>query len=324
MRILIVGGAGYIGSHMVKHLGSAGAQLVVLDDLSNGHADAVTAGEFIKGDLGDSALLRRIFQSGDFDAVMHFGAFIEVGESVKDPLRYYQNNVAATLILLREMQAAGIRRFVFSSTAAIFGEPVTDFISEDHPRNPINPYGRSKLMVESLLEDCDAAFGLKSVCLRYFNAAGADRDGQLGERHEPETHLIPLVLQAASGRRRSISIYGTDFPTPDGTAVRDFIHVDDLCQAHRLALDYLLEGGDSARFNLGNGKGYSVRQVIDTAARVTGCQFPVEETERRSGDPARLVADSERIRSTLGWSPQYDLETIIRDAWAWETRRLAA
>ncbi|MEX0732994.1 MAG: UDP-glucose 4-epimerase GalE [Aquisalimonadaceae bacterium] len=320
MRILIAGGAGYIGSHMVKLLGRAGADLVILDDLSNGYADAITAGEFIRGDLGDAALLRRIVGTGNFDAVMHFGAFIEVGESVADPLRYYQNNVAATVTLLREMQAAGIRRFVFSSTAAIFGEPLTDLIDEDHPKRPINPYGRSKLMVETLLEDCDAAFGLKSCCLRYFNAAGADPEGQLGERHEPETHLIPLVLQAASGRRRNIRIFGTDFPTPDGTAVRDFIHVDDLCQAHQLALDHLLAGGDSARFNLGNGKGYSVRQVIDTVAKVTGRQFEVEESDRRLGDPARLVADSQRIKAALGWNPKHDLETIIRDAWQWEQK----
>ena len=322
MRILVVGGAGYIGSHMVKMLLDAGQNVVTLDNLVNGHRDAVLGGEFVLGDLGDTVLLDGLFRSHTFDAVMHFASFIQVGESVKDPAKYYRNNVSCTLNLLDAMVTHGVRKFIFSSTAAIFGEPCRTPIDEAHPREPINPYGRSKLMVEQVLADYDLAYGLKSVCLRYFNAAGADPDGRLGERHDPETHLIPLVLQAASGRRESISVYGDNYATPDGSCIRDYIHVADLCEAHFLALEYLLNRTSSAAYNLGNGKGFSVYEVIESARRVTGKTINVVRESRRDGDPAVLVADSSLARKTLGWTPGYsDLDTIVGHAWRWEQGR---
>ncbi len=318
-HVLIVGGAGYIGSHMVLALDQAGHRVTVLDDLSSGHREAVLAGRLIEGSLGDGQLLDGLLASDPPDAVMHFAAFIEVGESVRDPGKYYRNNFAATQVLLDAMRRHGVDAFIFSSTAAIFGEPRYVPIDEAHPKGPINPYGRSKWMVEQLLEDYDRAYGLRAVALRYFNAAGADPEGRVGERHDPETHLIPLVLQAASGRRESITVFGEDYDTPDGTCIRDYIHVVDLCQAHLLALDALLDGAPSARYNLGNGAGYSVREVIDTARRVTGREIPQRLGSRRPGDPARLVADSRRITAELGWSPRYgDLEDILRHAWVWE------
>ncbi|MDD4967254.1 UDP-glucose 4-epimerase GalE [Halothiobacillus sp.] len=317
--ILVVGGAGYIGSHMVKFLARAGYRVVVLDNLSTGHADAVRYGELIVGDMADTALLDRLFHSHRFDAVMHFAAFSLVGESVDDPGKYYRNNVANTLNLLDAMVRHQIRHFVFSSTAATFGEPRSDRIDESHPQNPINPYGRSKLMVEHLLADYDAAYGLKSVCLRYFNAAGADPEGELGERHNPETHLIPLVLQAASGRRSHIHVFGTDYDTPDGSCLRDYIHVQDLCSAHQQALQWLQEHQQSKQFNLGNGDGYSVLDVIETARKVTGKEIPVLIGDRRVGDPARLVADATLAQQQLGWKPEYpDLVDMIAHAWHWE------
>ncbi|MDP3887532.1 UDP-glucose 4-epimerase GalE [Hydrogenophaga sp.] len=322
MKILVVGGAGYIGSHMVKHLGLAGSAVTTLDNLSGGHRDAVLHGEFVQGDIADRALLDRLLAEGGFDAVMHFASFIQVGESVVAPAKYYQNNVVNTLNLLDAMVAAGVKRFIFSSTAAIFGEPQSDTIDEQHRLQPINPYGRTKLMVEQALADYDRAYGLKSVCLRYFNAAGADPEGLLGERHEPETHLIPLVLQAASGRRPHISVFGRDYDTPDGTCIRDYVHINDLCQAHGLALQSLMGGAGSQAYNLGNGSGFSVQQVIDTAREVTGREIPVVYAERRAGDPARLVADSRAATAQLGWKPQLAaLETLIGHAWAWEQRR---
>ena len=322
MKILVVGGAGYIGSHMVKHLCREDAQVTVLDGLSSGYRDAVVAGaELVVGSAADAGLLATLLAQHRFDAVMHFASFIQVGESVADPARYYANNVAATLTLLETMRKAEVRRFIFSSTAAVYGDPSYVPIDEAHPKNPINPYGRSKWMVEQVLEDYDRAYGLKSVCLRYFNAAGADPEGELGERHVPETHLIPLVLQAASGRREAISVFGTDYDTLDGTCIRDYIHVADLCDAHALALDYLLDGGASARFNLGNGQGFSVQEVIDTARRVTGREIAVRYEARRPGDPARLVADSRLAREVLGWQPKRaELATIIADAWGWEQK----
>jgi len=314
--ILVVGGAGYIGSHMVKFLARAGYRVVVLDNLSTGHADAVRYGELIVGDMADTALLDRLFHSHRFDAVMHFAAFSLVGESVDDPGKYYRNNVANTLNLLDAMVRHQVRHFVFSSTAATFGEPRSDRIDESHPQKPINPYGRSKLMVEHLLADYDAAYGLKSVCLRYFNAAGADPEGELGERHNPETHLIPLVLQAASGRRSHIHVFGTDYDTPDGSCLRDYIHVQDLCSAHQLALQWLQEHQQSKHFNLGNGDGYSVLDVIETARKVTGKEIPVLISDRRPGDPARLVADATLAQQQLGWKPEYpDLADMIAHAW---------
>ena len=322
MNILVVGGAGYIGSHMVKQLVRSGASVVVLDDLSSGHQDAVHSdARLVVGSAADAGLLAKLFTAARFDAVMHFASFIQVGESVREPAKYYDNNVASTLILLDAMRTAGVLRFIFSSTAAVYGDPEHVPIDELHPKRPINPYGRSKWMVEQVLEDYDHAYGLKSVCLRYFNAAGADPEGKLGERHEPETHLIPLVLQAASGRRDAISVFGTDYDTPDGTCIRDYIHVVDLCEAHALALERLLDGGQSGRFNLGNGLGFSVKEVIDTASRVTGKNIPVRYEARRAGDPPRLVADARKARAELGWLPKRsDLETIVADAWAWEQR----
>jgi UDP-glucose 4-epimerase len=254
---------------------------------------------------------------------MHFASFIQVGESVQLPAKYYANNVINTLNLLDAMRSADVKRFIFSSTAATFGEPLYSPIDERHPQAPINPYGRSKLMIEQVLEDYDRAYGLKSVCLRYFNAAGADPEGLLGERHDPETHLIPLVLQVASGRRTQISVFGRNYDTPDGTCIRDYIHVNDLCEAHWLSLQTLIHGADSQRYNLGNGAGFSVQQVINAVQNVTGRSIPVCDAPRREGDPARLVADSSLARQHLGWLPQYThLETIVSHAWLWEQRTI--
>ena len=319
MKILVVGGAGYIGSHMVKQLALSNHEVVTLDNLSCGYKDAVKYGELVIGDLGNADVLDTLFSQHKFDAVMHFAAFIEVGESVINPAKYYRNNVSNTQILLDAMVKHGIEHFIFSSTAAIFGEPQYTPIDEHHPQSPINPYGRTKLMVEHILEDYDKAYGLKSTCMRYFNAAGADPDGELGERHNPESHLVPLILQAASGRREDIKIFGQDYATDDGTCVRDYVHINDLCEAHSLALTRMQKTGDSARYNLGNGKGFSVQQVIDAAKQVSKKDFKVIVTDRRAGDPAILVADSTLAKQELGWQPKFDqLETIIETAWQWE------
>ncbi len=320
MHVLVVGGAGYIGSHMVKLLGQRGFQVTVLDNLCAGHRDAVQGARFVLGDLGERDLLNALFQAEHFDGVMHFASHIQVGESVREPAKYYLNNVFKTQYLLDAMVAHRVKCFIFSSTAAIFGEPLRVPIDEDHPKQPINPYGRGKWMVEQMLQDYDLAYGLKAVCLRYFNAAGADPEGKLGERHDPETHLIPLVLRAATSQR-PVTVFGTDYDTPDGTCIRDYIHVNDLGEAHLLALQRLWDGVGSAAYNLGNGNGFSVREVIDTARTVTGREIPVVYGERRPGDPARLVADAHRARADLGWTPRYaDLATIIAHAWQWETR----
>lgn len=308
---------------MVKMLSNEGYSVTTLDDLSSGHRDAVLCGDFVQGNFGDHAVLDTVMSRG-FDAVMHFASFIQVGESVQQPDKYYRNNVTNTLGLLDTMRAHGVNKFIFSSTAATFGEPQYTPMDEQHPQQPINPYGRTKLIVEQALVDYDRAFGLKSVCLRYFNAAGADPEGQLGERHDPETHLIPLVLQAASGRRQNISVFGRDYDTPDGTCIRDFIHIQDLCSAHLLALKSLIIGADSQSYNLGNGCGFSVQEVIYTAEQVTGRNISVVYAPRREGDPARLVADSRLAREKLGWQPQYaDLATIIKHAWRWEMKSVA-
>lgn len=320
-EILVIGGAGYIGSHMVKLLLGTGYKVTVLDDLSGGFRDAVPAEVLVEGSIADAALLQNLFSQHQFAAVMHFASFIVVGESVSNPAKYYANNVAATLTLLDAMRQAEVQHFIFSSTAAIYGNPEYSPIDEVHPKQPINPYGRSKLMIEQILEDYDTAYDLKSVCLRYFNAAGADPAGELGERHLPETHLIPLILQAAAGRRADISVFGTDYDTRDGTCIRDYIHVSDLCEAHLLALQYLLEGNDSERFNLGNGQGFSVNEVIAAACKVSGKQITVLPQARRAGDPPRLVADAAKARDILGWHPKHaDLESIIGDAWRWEIK----
>jgi UDP-glucose 4-epimerase len=295
MKVLVVGGAGYIGSHMVKQLADAGHEAVILDNLDGGHRDAVLNGTFVRGDIADGALLDELFGQHRFDGVMHFASHIQVGESMRLPAKYYRNNLVHTLRLLDAMVAHDVKCFIFSSTAAIFGEPSYVPIDEAHPHQPINPYGRSKWMVEQVLADYDRAYGLRSVCLRYFNAAGAHPSGLLGERHEPETHLIPLVLRAASGRQPAITVFGTDYDTPDGTCIRDYIHVVDLCDAHLLALHRLADGAASDRFNLGNGNGFSVREVIDAARRVTGRAVRVATEGRRPGDPARLV------RKALQW-----------------------
>ena len=319
--ILVTGGAGYIGSQMVKALRQAGYHPVVLDDLSSGHRSAVRGEELHVGDVGDAAFVDRVLAEVRPAAVMHFAGYIQVGESVADPGKYFRNNVSSTQVLLDAMRARGIARFIFSSTAAIFGEPQYVPIDEAHPKAPINPYGRSKWFVEQLLEDYDHAYGLKSVCLRYFNAAGADPDNEIGERHDPETHLVPLILQVASGRRPRIGVYGDDYPTADGTCVRDYVHVADLCDAHLLALRQLLAGAGSARYNLGNGNGFSVREVIDTARRITGHPIPVVMEPRRAGDPPSLVADAAAARAALGWTPRYaDLHTIVAHVWACEQR----
>jgi len=320
--ILVVGGAGYIGSHMVKRLEQAGYFPLVLDNLSQGHRDAITQGRLIVADMGDSCALDVLFQSYDISAVMHFASFIQVGESVMLPGKYYENNVGNTVRLLEAMVRHGVVNFIFSSTAAIFGDPDYVPIDEKHPKRPINPYGRSKLMVEQILDDFTQAHGLKAVCLRYFNAAGADPEGQLGECHDPETHLIPLVLQAASGRRETITVFGRDYDTPDGTCIRDYIHVQDLCDIHLLALESLLSGGSGGHYNLGNGNGYSVEEVIAAAERVTGKRIAQTEGARRAGDPPRLVADSRLAQTVFGWTPHLaDLDTIIRHAWQWEQKR---
>lgn len=321
MKVLVVGGAGYIGSHMVRMLIDRGHQPVVFDNLSTGYRDAVPGDALVEGDLAEAADLDAMFRAHRFDGVMHFASFIQVGESVREPAKYYRNNIANTLNLLDAMRRHGANHFIFSSTAAIFGEPDYVPIDERHPRRPINPYGFSKFAIEQVLADYDRAYGLRSTCLRYFNAAGADPEGRLGERHEPETHLIPLVLQAASGRRSHIDVFGQDYDTPDGTCVRDYIHVVDLCDAHLLALDRLRGGAPSTAYNLGNGNGFSVKEVIQTSERVAGIAIATHYAGRRAGDPARLVADARLARADLGWRPNYDsLETIVRHAWAWERR----
>ena len=320
-NILVIGGAGYIGSHVVRALAKQNYAPVVLDNLSKGHREAVSAYPFEQGNLQDKALLTEIFRKYHIEAVMHFAAYIEVGESVQAPAKYYQNNTANVLSLLEAMAENKIPYFIFSSTAAIFGEPVHEKIDENHPTNPINPYGKSKLMVEKMLEDFDAAYGLKSTALRYFNASGADDTGDIGESHSPETHLIPLVLQTAAGKRKYISVFGSDYPTQDGTCVRDYVHVNDLARAHILALEKMAKDNVSERFNLGSGNGYSVAQLISEAQKITGVDFEVRQAPRRLGDPAVLIADSTKAQRVLGWQPQYDLTRIIQTAWNWEQHK---
>lgn len=323
--ILVTGGAGYIGSHAVLALKKAGYEAIVLDNLVYGHRDLVEQVlqvELIIGDINDRPLLDRLFAERKIDAVMHFSAYAYVGESVTDPAKYYRNNTIGTINLLEAMIAASIKKFVFSSTCATYGVPHTVPIAEDHSQNPINPYGATKLMVERILQDFAVAYDLKSVCFRYFNAAGADPTGILGEDHNPETHLIPLVLMAALGKRDSISIFGTDYPTDDGTCIRDYIHVTDLAEAHILGLEYLLKGGDTAIFNLGNGNGFSVKQVIDTARQVTEREIKVNLSDRRPGDPPILVGSSDKARNILGWEPKYPaLTEILTHAWQWHQKR---
>lgn len=321
MKILVVGGAGYIGSHMVRELLDKGYVPIVFDNLSTGHTWAVPGGNLIRGDLADKEALRQLFTKHTFDGVMHFASFIQVGESVQKPLKYYHNNISNTLNLLSAMEEAGVKKFVFSSTAAVYGTPKEVPIPENSPLHPENPYGRSKLMVEDILADCDRAWGLKSVCLRYFNAAGAHPSAEIGEAHNPESHLIPIILQVALGQRESVTINGNDYATPDGTCIRDYIHVCDLAAAHTLALEALLAGRGSMTFNLGNGKGYSIREVLEVCREVTGHPIPAGLGPKREGDPARLVASSEKIAHDLGWKPRYpELREIVESAWNWHRK----
>lgn len=321
MAILVTGGAGYIGSHCVAALAARGSEVVVADNLSKGHRKAVTAGKFYQGDLRDPVFLDRIFRENEIEAVIHFAAFSLVGESCERPLDYFGNNIGGAMTLFERMAAHGVKYIVFSSTAATYGEPKRTPIEETDPQSPTNPYGESKLAIEKILKWCDAAYGTKFVALRYFNVAGAHESGDIGEAHNPESHLVPIILQAAMGKRRCISVYGTDYPTPDGTCVRDYVHVSDLIDAHLLALDYLKKGGASDAFNLGNGEGFSVRQMIDVAKQVTGKPIAVEESGRRAGDPAVLIASSAKASEILGWQPKHaDLTEIVASAWKWHTR----
>lgn len=316
--ILIVGGAGYIGSHINKVLHEHGEKTLVLDNLSYGHKEFVKWGEFIEGDISDTSLLDKIFEKYDVDAVMHFSAFTYVGESVENPEKYYINNLKNTLNLLITMKKHGVNKFIFSSTCAVYGEPKSLPITEDHPLNPVNPYGNSKLMVEKILEDYSKAYDFKYVSLRYFNAAGADPDMEIGEWHQPETHLIPLVLDAASGRKESVSIFGTNYPTPDGTCIRDYVHVLDLAQAHYKALNYLKNNNKSEIFNLGNGNGFSVQEIIHACEEVTGYEINTLEDSPRPGDPPVLVGSSLKANEILGWNPEWsDINDIISTAWKW-------
>ncbi|HBE80878.1 MAG TPA: UDP-glucose 4-epimerase GalE [Firmicutes bacterium] len=318
MKVLVAGGAGYIGSHVGLELSRWGHQPVVLDNLVKGHRQAVVTGKFIQGDVGDKALVKQIIQEEQIEAAVHLCAYSLVGESVTEPAKYFHNNIGNGLSFLDALRESGVNKFVFSSTAAVFGEPEKIPIPEDHPKNPTSPYGFSKLTFEGILKFYDRAYGMKYIALRYFNAAGADPEAAIGEDHQPESHLIPIVLQTAQGLRPHIEIFGTDYPTSDGTCVRDYIHVNDLAQAHILALEALAKGADSTIYNLGNGQGYSNRQVIEVAKKVSGKVISVKEGPRRPGDPAVLVASANRIKEELGWKPQYpQLEKIIETAWRW-------
>lgn len=321
MAVLVTGGAGYIGSHTVAELLEKNEEVIVVDNLEKGHKDAVLGGKLIVGDLRDKEFIKNVFYQNDIEAVIHFAAYIEVGESVSDPLKYYNNNVAVTLNLLAAMKEAKVDKVVFSSTAATYGEPENIPILETDRTFPTNPYGETKLSVEKALKWSDVAYGIKHVILRYFNASGAHISGKIGEDHNPESHLIPLIIQAALGKRDSIKIFGNDYNTPDGTCVRDYIHVSDLAQAHYLALQKLRRGEDSEIYNLGNGKGFSVKEVVDVVRKVTGKNIPAVDAPRRPGDPAILVASSEKIKKELNWQPKMnDLETIVATAWEWHSK----
>ena len=318
MAVLVCGGAGYIGSHINKQLHKEGYETIVFDSLVYGHREAVKWGSFVKGDLGNVEEIEEVFRQHSIEAVFHFAAYAYVGESVTEPEKYYYNNVVNTLNLLQVMKKYGCKKIIFSSTCATYGEPERVPITEDMPQKPINPYGATKLMMERIFKDYHRAYGLEFVVLRYFNAAGADPEGEIGESHQPETHLIPLVLDAAAGKREDIKVFGTDYDTPDGSCVRDYIHVYDLATAHLLALHYLEKGHESDFFNLGNEKGTSVLEVIESVKRVTGRKFKVTTAQRRPGDPAKLVGSSEKARRVLGWKPVYgDIDLIVEHAWKW-------
>ena len=317
MKILVVGGAGYIGSHTVRRLNQQGHQVLVFDNLCTGHRQAVPTGQLIVGELAQVDDLSRVLRENEIEAVFHFAAFALVGESVTDPASYYQNNVAGTLNLLDAMRSSDVSQIVFSSTTATYGTPQQLPITEQEPQNPINPYGFSKLVIERVLDDYASAYGMAYAALRYFNAAGASPDGDLGEDHTPESHLIPILLQVALGQRENVTLFGEDYPTPDGTCIRDYIHVDDLADAHLLALDRL-NPGTGLKLNLGSGSGYSVKEILDMCRQVTGHAIPATIGPRRAGDPPELVADASRARDLLDWSPRYsDLRTIVETAWHW-------
>ncbi len=320
MSVLVTGGAGYIGSVMVELLQETGEQVVVLDDLSRGHVESLAEGvPFYQGRIGDKKLVKEICEKHKIDSCIHFAAFAYVGESVTEPKIYFENNVEQGQALISALVESAVKHFVFSSTCATYGEPQYIPIDEQHPQNPTNPYGWTKLIMEKNLAANDCAFGLKYVALRYFNAAGATE--RCGERHEPETHIIPNVIRAARGKLPFVSVFGTDYPTPDGTAIRDYIHIKDLCSAHILALTHLRNGGESEHINLGNGQGYSVLEVIETVRSVTGLEIKIRNEHARAGDPSRLIANSEKAREVLGWNPQYpELETIVRTAWDWHQK----
>ncbi len=323
--VLVTGGAGYIGAHACKALSQAGYTPITYDNLVYGHPAAVKWGPLEKGDIADRKQLERVMQKYNPIAVMHFAAYAYVGESVENPAKYYRNNAAGTLNLLESMRKCNIDKIIFSSTCATYGIPEQIPIYESHPQNPINPYGRSKIIIEWALQDFAAAYDLKFVSLRYFNAAGADPDVEIGEDHDPETHLIPLVLEVALGKRNQLEIFGTDYATPDGTCIRDYIHVSDLANAHLLALEYLKGGGQSDVYNLGNGNGFSVKEVVAAAIKITGCDIPCLEVDRRPGDPAVLIGSSDKIRDVLGWQPLYNnLDTIITTAWQWHRKTHAS
>jgi UDP-glucose-4-epimerase GalE len=320
MRVLVTGGAGYIGSQTAKALARAGYEVVVLDNFVTGHPEAVKWGPLIEGNLGDKELLAKIFREQRIEAVLHFAASLLVGESMTDPQKYFWNNVVNTLVLLDVMKASRVKHIVFSSSAAVYGSPEKVPIPEDHSMRPVSPYGDSKLSMERAIRWYGVAYGLSGVSLRYFNAAGADLDGELGEEHDPESHLIPLVVKAALRQRPEVGIFGTDYPTPDGTAIRDYIHVVDLADAHVRALEYLAAGGATTELNLGTGEGHSVREVVGAVGKLCGGQVPAKDAPRRAGDPPVLVADPEKARQLLKWRPQHsDLDTIIQSAWKWHS-----
>jgi UDP-glucose 4-epimerase len=321
MRIFVTGGAGYIGSHVVKALGSLGHEILVYDNLSTGHPWAVLSGRLVQRDLADAPFLEAILAAFRPEAVIHFAASIQVEESVREPLNYYQNNVANTLNLLATMDRCGVRNFIYSSTAAVYGIPEKIPVSETAPLNPINPYGASKVMVERILKDMSQARDFRYIALRYFNVAGADPEGRIGQAYKESTHLITRALKTAKGELPKLLIHGTDYPTPDGTCIRDYIHVNDLANAHVRALEHMLAGNGSDVMNCGYGHGFSVKEVVAASKRVTGIDFPAEETDRRPGDPPALMADSARLRSKTGWAPRHDdLDFIIRTAWEWEKK----
>lgn len=320
-HILVVGGGGYIGSHMINYLSLRGVKVTNIDNFSTGYSDAILFGEVYQGSMGDRNMLGDIFSSNTVDAVLHFGSYINVQESVENPGKYYENNVGEMITFLNEMVKYGVKKLIFSSSAAVYGRPSYVPMDEKHPTSPVSPYGKSKFMVEQILEDYDRAYDLQHVCLRYFNAAGAHPDALLGERHRPETHLIPLAIGAAVGSREKLTIFGNNWNTTDGTCVRDYVHVEDICSAHYLSLGWLCDGNKSRVFNIGTGVGYTVKQVIQMVEKVTGCEVPYNYVEGRQGDPPELIADSSLARAELKWGPAYsDLEQIVQHAWNWERK----